>query len=1585
MAQDLLIHTLAFCDDCLNRQDYTAAWQALCRAVSLDPNRADVLSHRGRLALFLKDTETAQRDFAAAIKLDPRCSAALSGLARCHWQLGEPAEAEAAAYRALDIDPLDENAIQIKTDLQAEPGNGQLHGPRNMDQLETSAEREDVLTEAADAPASPTADRDTAGTAIESLSQKPRVLMLVDRPNWAYDTAAQAISRLLSDEFVFRIGYVRDRPDLDAWPFDLLYVFFWGETYQRAFIRDPRRIVKEISSHRWALEDQYGRLSPAEAALRYLRDASTFTTTSHRLRKLFAPHLRVLHTPNGFDPKTYFDQQRRSGALSIGWAGNVDDACKGLHDILKPAAKDFDLHVAGGGLSTTQMADFYNTLDVFCVASAAEGEPLTLIEAMACGCFPVCVDVGIVPELIRHGENGLIVRRSPEAFREAYVWCAANLDRVRAAGRENAVTVKQSRTWDAVGGFWREALREGLQTARSSPAMPITEPESARIWSANLGENATLGEWPERAEAAARLVGFLPLQPGDSLIDLGCGHQTIRHLLPKFLRYVPVDQRARSADCLVCDLNTHYPAGHHRVVVALGLIEYLDNPQRFLRLVSQQADFAVFSYNSDPDPERRKRQHWQPAIRPDILVAHIRSVGGRIRDRLDMGRGLTLYSTEFTHQGLTKGALHRSRRVALLSAGVTSSNSGDAIITDAIQRLLAPHACEIFPLLRKLTAEEVERINACEQAVICGTNLYQHIFSCALSAKEIQRIKVPILPLGIGASAPIGTMPSMGESSKRVVRMLHERCPVGSVRDPLSLRFVQSLGIKNVKLTGCPVLFHGLTEPNFCGGYDGPLYLSIRARLLHVEDHWLAKEVATLRAICRKYHPMLVLQSPYDLPIAQELAREFGVSYVCHDNYSAKPLIEAVGRAGRTAGFRLHFGMLGLSHGRTGVFIGSDTRVAEFCAMVNLPWHKVQDYQDEDLLRELDAPQADMSSFLKQWRYLRDTMAAVLDANRLSHVWSPPDAPELLNSDSSPADASIIGSWPLKDTLVQVQQLQGAKKPRVLLIADVPDWIFARHCQMLKRFLGDRFEFSVQWKGLPVAEDNFDLIYPLEWNLVSFRQIGTPAKYVTGIRSHCSWKDEEFSSFVNVLSEKFQRVHVVSRRLEGIFRQYLPRLARITHGVDTELFAPSTKADQSGCGQMRIGWAGNRRSSSRKGLEEIIEPLGRLPGVELVFCGYSDRLHTTDEMVAFYNSIDAYVCASDFEGNNNSLMEAASMQRALITTNCGAVPEYLQHNVSALIVERELSNFIRAVEELRDNPGRRVALGENARTSVQQHFEWRAMAENYATFFEESLARQRFSLPDPQSGHRSVLPAEAISTSACRAEPVVAPVLVGLIDRAMSSAAQGHKVLAELLLEEALEKFPDHPDVLKLQREWQTAEAIKQQLAPRGPTRTSRSEVTAGLGSTACRSEDTANMAAKGEVSIRQPLPPNPEDVVARRMLAQGLIQRGCWAEAAQVAYNAFTQNPEAEDLYHLAQCFNGAGDLPMARMLCEEALRSRPGLTAAQDLLDGSLLALPQPPDPASITPPLVPLGSARLGPGSARTCLTSAADAPASKETAG
>lgn len=54
---------------------------------------------------------------------------------------------------------------------------------------------------------------------------------------------------------------------------------------------------------------------------------------------------------------------------------------------------------------------FLNCLDVFVLPSRAEGQPFTLLQAMAAGLPSVSTKVGGIPEMIRHEKDGLLVNR----------------------------------------------------------------------------------------------------------------------------------------------------------------------------------------------------------------------------------------------------------------------------------------------------------------------------------------------------------------------------------------------------------------------------------------------------------------------------------------------------------------------------------------------------------------------------------------------------------------------------------------------------------------------------------------------------------------------------------------------------------------------------------------------------------------------------------------------------------------------------------------------------------------------------------------------------------------------------------------------------------------------------------------------------------------------------------------------------------------------------------------------------------------------------------------------------------------------
>ena len=356
-----------------------------------------------------------------------------------------------------------------------------------------------------------------------------------------------------------------------------------------------------------------------------------------------------------------------------------------------------------------------------------------------------------------------------------------------------------------------------------------------------------------------------------------------------------------------------------------------------------------------------------------------------------------------------------------------------------------------------------------------------------------------------------------------------------------------------------------------------------------------------------------------------------------------------------------------------------------------------------------------------------------------------------------------------------------AARPRVLVIADVPNWIFERHARTLQEVLHDEFDITVRYHTQPFDENAWDLIYVMEFGLVPFDRITMPWKYVTAVRSHVSWQGIAAPDLARFLRTHFQQAHVVSRRLHREISPWLPAVECFSHGIDGERFR-FTARDADGTRALRVGWAGNRRTTV-KGFTEFIEPIGAIPGVELVFCGYADRNLTLEEMPGWYAGIDVYVCASESEGSNNSLLEAAATGCAIVTTDTGTVPEYLVDGESALIVPRDRDAFVQAVTRLRDDRALRARLGTVASAAVLPAWTWGLKSHEYRAFFRSALARRE----------------EAARRMATRAVAPLSP-MARLGDQLQTLVRQGRIAAAREMVEDMLQLEPTNAGLLELRQ-----------------------------------------------------------------------------------------------------------------------------------------------------------------------------------------
>lgn len=81
-----------------------------------------------------------------------------------------------------------------------------------------------------------------------------------------------------------------------------------------------------------------------------------------------------------------------------------------MKDQIFSKAKELDtksyIHFVG---LQSEIRPYLQAIDIFMMTSEFEGLPIALLEAMSMGCMPACTDAGGISELVKDGENGVLV------------------------------------------------------------------------------------------------------------------------------------------------------------------------------------------------------------------------------------------------------------------------------------------------------------------------------------------------------------------------------------------------------------------------------------------------------------------------------------------------------------------------------------------------------------------------------------------------------------------------------------------------------------------------------------------------------------------------------------------------------------------------------------------------------------------------------------------------------------------------------------------------------------------------------------------------------------------------------------------------------------------------------------------------------------------------------------------------------------------------------------------------------------------------------------------------------------------------
>ena len=99
-----------------------------------------------------------------------------------------------------------------------------------------------------------------------------------------------------------------------------------------------------------------------------------------------------------------------------------------------------------------------------------------------------------------------------------------------------------------------------------------------------------------------------------------------------------------------------------------------------------------------------------------------------------------------------------------------------------------------------------------------------------------------------------------------------------------------------------------------------------------------------------------------------------------------------------------------------------------------------------------------------------------------------------------------------------------------------------------------------------------------------------------------------------------------------------------------------------------------------------------------------------------------FVLPSLHEGIPMVLLEALALQRPVVATRVGGIPEVIQDGQTGLLAEpSDASSLAMLIQQMIEDPSLAVSLGNAGRTRVETEFTARTMAGNTAELYEQVL------------------------------------------------------------------------------------------------------------------------------------------------------------------------------------------------------------------------------------------------------------------------
>ena len=336
-------------------------------------------------------------------------------------------------------------------------------------------------------------------------------------------------------------------------------------------------------------------------------------------------------------------------------------------------------------------------------------------------------------------------------------------------------------------------------------------------------------------------------------------------------------------------------------------------------------------------------------------------------------------------------------------------NIGDAFVHNSSLKLLKYDEISVLEI-SNFDQKTIDRYNSeYDYAFLRGSNYINSSMKWQQTRAILDKLNIPVIAFGIGAQAPAHGRLALSDESQRVLRAIADRCETMGVRGTYTADVLWRIGIKNVRIIGCPTLFrHRNPELRI----DLPPLDSVRKvafTLRREVSATYAQDIPSYLSVQRE--AILDLGRRFDLSVSAQgeieekkvalgtpQQREEAISTLCTAGWlqgEDDPLTalyrnalfysdvvadydDYVRRQDLVLGYRLHGNLIALASGIPSVYFTYDSRTVEFVETLRIPAFDVfagrpfelEAYWDQSLFEHFNQAYSrgyrEMRSFLEE-------------------------------------------------------------------------------------------------------------------------------------------------------------------------------------------------------------------------------------------------------------------------------------------------------------------------------------------------------------------------------------------------------------------------------------------------------------------------------------------------------------------------------------------------------------------------------------------------------------------------------------------